>query len=165
MPIRVGVLTISDRVSRGEMADTGGDEVVNVLRRTVEGVDITRATVADELEDIRRILIGWSDVEHLDAVVTTGGTGLGPRDITPQATEAVISGRIPGIEESIRQRGMEHIATAMLSRGVAGFRNQTLIVNLAGSPNAAREGAEVIVSVLTHAVDLLHGRTRHSHST
>ncbi len=161
--MRLGVLTVSDRVSRGEMEDRGGAAVVDVLRAVDVGAEIIQHTVADERDAISALLCRWSDHDGLDAIVTTGGTGLGPRDVTPEATLDVISVRVPGIEEALRSKGMEKVAAAMLSRGVAGARHQTLIVNLPGSPSGAREGAEILASVLGHAVDLLHGRTRHHH--
>lgn len=160
--MRVGVLTISDRVSKGEAEDRGGVEVVEALTSRHD-VETIQTTVADERKHIIDMLIRWSDVDGLDAILTTGGTGLGPRDVTPEATVEVIRYRVPGIEEALRAEGRRELPAAMLSRGVAGIRGRTLIVNLPGSPRGARQGAEVVAAVLPHAVDLLHGRTDHHH--
>lgn len=160
-PMRVGVLTISDRVSRGEMEDRGGSAIVGTLRDADGSTEFVMDTVADEAETIGRLIARWCDEERLDAVITTGGTGLGPRDVTPEATMRVVEKRAPGIEEALRSRGLATTPMSMLSRGVAGVRGQTLVVNLPGSPSGAREGAAVLAPVLGHAVDLLHGRTSH----
>lgn len=161
--MRVGVLTISDRVSKGEMEDRGGLAVAKVLTTAYPEVDLTMQTLSDERSQIADLLRLWCDQDLLDAILTTGGTGLGPRDVTPEATLDAIESRVPGIEEAIRALGAVGVPAAMLSRGVAGVRRRTLIVNLPGSPSGAREGAEIVVSVLGHAIDLLHGRTRHDH--
>jgi len=155
------VLTVSDRVAKGEMEDTGGAAVAAALREALPTIDITSQTLPDERNKIAELLTLWADADLLDAIVTTGGTGLGHRDVTPEATLDVIRIRVPGIEEALRTKGIEKLPRAMLSRGVAGVRGRTLIVNLPGSPSGAREGAAVLVQVLEHAVDLLHGRTRH----
>lgn len=159
--MRVGVLTISDRVSLGEMEDRGGAAVIAGLRDAIDGIEIVTETLPDEGEHIKRRLVTWSDEDQLDAIITTGGTGLGPRDVTPEATLEAIGKRVPGIEEALRAAGMAKLPMAMLSRGIAGVRGQTLIVNLPGSPTGAAEGTAILAEVLTHAVDLLHGRTRH----
>lgn len=161
--MRVGVLTISDRVSQGVMEDLGGVAVARTLRDVFPDIEVVSETVPDDVEAISAGLVRWVDGQRLDAIVTTGGTGLGPRDVTPQATMAVLAERVPGIEEAIRAAGMRSTPMAMLSRGVCGYRGQTLIVNLPGSPKAAREGTEVLAGVLSHAVDVLQGRTSHDH--
>lgn len=162
--MRVGVLTISDSVSRGAAEDRSGLSICDDLRSWDASVEITRATIPDETHQIVATLIEWVDKVGLDVILTTGGTGLGPRDVTPEATLEVITHRIAGIEEAIRAQGRAKLALAVLSRGVAGFRNQTLVVNLPGSPSGAREGVEVVSPILKHAVDLLHGNTRHDHT-
>lgn len=155
MAVRVGILTVSDRVSRGEMEDGGGSVIAEVLRNV--GMDVARADVVpDDDERIGETLASWSD-EGLDVIITTGGTGLGPRDVTPEATVRVAPRPAPGIAEALRADGLKHTPHSMLSRGVAAVRGRTLIVNLPGSPSAARQGAELLVSVLPHAAAILHG--------
>lgn len=161
--MRVGVLTISDRVSRGVMTDLGGSAIVESLRLHFPEIDIIQQVVPDEPERIQQCLSAWSDESGLDAILTTGGTGLGPRDVTPEATLSAITTRIQGIEEALRAKGLETLPSAMLSRGIAGVRLKTLIVNLPGSPGGARDGTQLLASVLPHAIDLLHGRTAHDH--
>src|SRR5579859_1604504 len=155
MVLRIGVLTVSDRVSRGEMDDRGGSSIETVL--SDPDFEIARTgTVPDEVDLIAETLAAWSD-EGLDVILTTGGTGLGPRDVTPDATQQVASRLVPGIAEALRNEGQKQTPHAMLSRGVAALRGTTLIVNLPGSPSGAREGAELLRGVLPHAVSILHG--------
>src|SRR5947209_5843121 len=155
MVLRLGVLTVSDRVSRGEMEDRGGSSIENVLGDP--DFDIVRTgIVPDEVSLIADALVSWSD-EGLDVILTTGGTGLGPRDVTPEATQQVATRMVPGIAEALRQEGQKQTPHAMLSRGVAALRGTTLIVNLPGSPSGAREGAELLRGVLPHAISILHG--------
>ncbi len=161
--MRIGVLTISDSVSRGLAEDGSGMAICEVVKSADIEADVVRMVVPDEIDQITETLRQWADHERLDLILTTGGTGLGPRDVTPEATTAVILIRVPGIEEAMRAQGRAAVPTAMLSRGVAGVRNQTLIVNLPGSPGGAREGAELVLPVMGHAVDLLHGKTKHDH--
>jgi len=152
--IRVGILTVSDRSSRGERADQSGP----LLRQTVEqrGWSVEReGIVPDELIAIRATLANWADVAHLDLVLTTGGTGFAPRDVTPEATRAVIEREAPGLAEAMRAAGLRVTPHAMLSRAVCGIRGRTLIVNLPGSPRAARENLETILPALPHAIALL----------
>ena len=155
MVLRIGVLTVSDRVSRGEMVDRGGSSIQTAL--SDPDFDIVQtATVPDEVDLIAATLVAWSD-EGLDVILTTGGTGLGPRDVTPDATQQVATRSIPGIAEALRNAGQKHTPHAMLSRGVAAVRGTTLIVNLPGSPGGAGEGAELLRGVLPHAISILHG--------
>jgi molybdopterin adenylyltransferase len=155
MVLRVGVLTVSDRVSRGAMEDLGGSSIAAALAG--REFEIARTgTAPDEVGLIVDILASWAD-EGLDVILTTGGTGLGPRDVTPDATLIVAPRSVPGIAEALRAEGQRHTAHAMLSRGVAALRGTTLIVNLPGSPGGAREGAELLRGILPHAIAILHG--------
>ncbi|MGH2448182.1 MAG: MogA/MoaB family molybdenum cofactor biosynthesis protein [Chloroflexota bacterium] len=155
MQLRVGILTISDRVSRGEMEDLGGGAIEAEL--AADWVVAERGTVPDEADQISDRLRIWADEKRLDAILTTGGTGIGPRDVTPEATLAAASRVVPGIAEAIRLEGLRHTPHAMLSRGVAAALGDTLIINLPGSPSGAAEGARVVRPVLEHAVAIIHG--------
>ncbi len=153
--MKVGILTISDKGARGEREDRSGPAIREMMEAA--GGEIVRAKiVADEQDEIRAALIDWSD-EGLDLILTTGGTGFGPRDWTPEATKAVIDRETPGIPEAMRRAGMEKTPTAMLSRAAAGIRKRTLIVNLPGSEKAVRESLAAILPALPHGVDILKG--------
>jgi len=155
MTIRVGVLTVSDRSSRGERADASGPLVRQMAQRQ-QGWTVEReAVVPDELDAIQTILVDWVDAAHLDLILTTGGTGFAPRDVTPEATRAVIEREAPGLAEAMRADSLRKTLHAMLSRAVCGIRRHTLIVNLPGSPKAARENLETILPALPHAIALL----------
>jgi len=154
--MRIAVLTISDACSRGERPDASGDTVV----AWVSGRGATlaaRALIPDENVDIVRTLTAWCDQDEADLVITTGGTGLSPRDVTPEATRIVLEREAPGIAEELRRHGMASTKYSMISRGLAGVRNKTLIVNLPGSPKAVEDGLKVLDEIVDHAVKLIRG--------
>jgi molybdenum cofactor synthesis domain-containing protein len=154
--VRVAVLTISDAASRGERADTSGDAIQGWV--TVHGWSLAaRHTVPDEAEQIAAALRGWADGDAADLIVTTGGTGLSPRDVTPEATRAVLEREAPGIPEAMRMAVAARFPRAALSRGLAGTRGRTLIVNLPGSPGGVRDGLAVLDAIAEHAVGVLRG--------
>ena len=155
--IRVGILTISDRSSRGEREDESGPLIERLVRNSLGCAVEERKIVPDVKEEISSTLIDWTDNLKLDLILTTGGTGFAPRDITPEATRDVIQREAPGLGEAMRARGTRVTPHAMLSRAVAGIRGRTLIVNLPGSPKAVREGLEVIMPAIPHAVAILRG--------
>ena len=156
--MRVGILTVSDKGFRGERVDTSGAAIHEAM--AVLGAAVERyAVIPDEKEEIAQHLRRWADEDRLDMILTTGGTGLSPRDVTPEATLAVVERLVPGIAEAMRQDGLKHNPMSMLSRQVVGVRGQTLIVNLPGSERAVREGLACILPVLAHAVALLRGET------
>jgi molybdopterin adenylyltransferase len=155
--IRVGVLTISDRSARGEREDLGGPAVAEAIVAGVPGVVVAeRAIVPDERAEIAARLAHWADDLRLDLILTTGGTGFAPRDVTPEATRDVIEREAPGLTEAMRADSLRITSHAMLSRAVAGIRGRTLIVNLPGSPKGAVENLGTIAAVLPHAIELLH---------
>lgn len=154
MTIRFGILTLSDRSSRGERVDSSGPILAALIE--AEGWSVARQSLLpDEDSAIREILIEWSDGGEVDVILTTGGTGFSPRDVTPEATRAVIEREAPGLSEAMRAASLRITPHAMLSRILAGIRNKTLIVNLPGSPKGAVENLQVILPVIPHAVQLL----------
>ena len=160
MAMRVGILTVSDAGSRGERVDTSGA----AIRELIEGVGgeiACYAVVPDERDEIASTLREWCDGGEVDLVLTTGGTGLAARDVTPEATLDVAERLAPGIAEAMRAVGMRITPMAMLSRAVAVLRGSTLIVNLPGSEKGVRESLGAIIEVLPHAVQLLRGDTEH----
>ncbi len=157
MSISVGILTISDRCSRGESQDASGAAIRRVVIERL-GADVRcQACVPDDVSRIKDVLVDWSDSQGLDLVLTTGGTGFSPRDVTPEATLAVVERLVPGLPEAMRREGAKATPHAMLSRATAGIRGKTLIVNLPGSVKAITEGLEVILPALPHAVEILTG--------
>jgi molybdopterin adenylyltransferase len=154
MTIRFGILTLSDRSSRGERADSSGPALANLIQ--AEGwLLIKKALLPDDESAIREMLASWSDSGELDIILTTGGTGFSPRDVTPEATRAIIDREAPGLAEAMRAASLRVTPHAMLSRIVTGIRKKTLIVNLPGSPKGAVENLQVVVPVLPHAIQLL----------
>jgi molybdopterin adenylyltransferase len=152
--MRFGILTISDRSSRGERPDASGPALQEAI--IAQGWQVLRMQVVpDNFSDIRQVLIDWSESGDLDVILTTGGTGFSPRDLTPEATQAVIERPTPGIAEAMRAASLQVTPHAMLSRATAGIRRRTLTVNLPGSPKGALENLQVILPVLGHAVALL----------
>ena len=154
MTIRFGILTVSDRSARGEREDSSGP----VLARLVEEYAWTvsrRSILPDNESAIRELLIVWADGGELDVILTTGGTGFSPRDVTPEATRVVIERDAPGLAEAMRAASLRVTPHAMLSRVVAGIRRKTIIINLPGSPKGAAENLLVVIPVLPHAVQLL----------
>lgn len=154
---KAAVLTVSDRSFRGERPDAGGPLVVEILKNAGYAVTET-AIVTDEKGRIEAALRQWCDREPVDLIVTTGGTGFAPRDVTPEATLAVCDRLTPGIPEAMRYVSMQVTNRAMLSRAAAGIRKGTLIVNLPGSPKAARENLEAVLPALAHGLEMLSGR-------
>jgi molybdenum cofactor synthesis domain-containing protein len=155
MTIRFGILTLSDRSARGERADASGPALADLIQAAGWLVG-RQALLPDEESAIREILISWADSDELDVILTTGGTGFSPRDVTPEATRAVIERDAPGLAEAMRLASLKITPHAMLSRVVTGIRKRALIVNLPGSPKGAVENLQAIIAVLPHAVQLLH---------
>jgi len=157
MSLRVGVLTVSDLGAAGAREDRSGAEVVSWARG--RGAEVTaRDTVPDETDRIAQVLCRWADDDVADVLITTGGTGLAPRDVTPEATRAVLDREAPGIAEAIRAASLPTVPRAALSRGVAGLRGHVLIVNLPGSPSGVRDGLAVLDPLVEHAVQLVRER-------
>lgn len=154
MTIRFGILTLSDRSSRGERTDSSGPALARLIE--AEGWSIAnQSLLPDDESAIRDLLVQWADSGEVDVILTTGGTGFAPRDITPEATRAVIDREAPGLAEAMRIASLKITAHAMLSRNIAGIRGKTLIINLPGSPKGAVENLQVILPVLPHAIQLL----------
>lgn len=160
-PYRVGVLTVSDKGSQGLREDRSGPEVARLVA-AAGGRVAAQKQLPDERSQIAGLLMAWADSGELDVILTTGGTGLSPRDVTPEATRQVLEREAPGIAEALRAASLQKTPMAMLSRGVAGIRRQALIVNLPGSPKAVAECLEVLLPVLPHAVETLRASVEHS---
>lgn len=156
MKIRVGILTVSDKGSEGLREDKSGPAIAECLAG-VESEIVWQGIVPDEREEIESALLLLADVRHADVILTTGGTGFSPRDVTPEATLHVADRLAPGISEALRAKSAEKTPRAMLSRGVSVIHGRTLIVNFPGSPKAVRECMEILMPVLDHAVEVLRG--------
>jgi molybdenum cofactor synthesis domain-containing protein len=155
--IKVGILTISDKGSRGEREDLSGKVIEEVVKK-INGEVKYYQIIPDEKDIIQEELMKAVDKLHLDLILTTGGTGLAKRDVTPDATLEVIEKEVPGISEIIRSESFEKTDRAILSRGVAGIRKESLIINLPGSPKGVRESLEIILEVLPHGIEILKGQ-------
>lgn len=156
--IRAGIITASDKGYEGKRTDESGRVIMDLIRG-IDAEAVDYKIVPDEREVISLELIRMADVLEVDLILTTGGTGFSPRDITPEATLDIIDRQVPGIPEAMRLRSLEITPMAMLSRAVAGIRNRTLIINLPGSPKAVKECLEVVLPVLPHAIQILKGQT------
>lgn len=154
MMIKVGILTVSDRSFQGTREDAAGPALQKTILNENWELFIS-AVVPDEITDISEIMISWCDTLNVDLILTTGGTGFSPRDITPEATLRVIQKNAPGIAEAMRFESLKVTPHAMLSRAIAGIRGQTLIINLPGSPTAAVENLGFVLPVIPHAIELL----------
>ena len=163
MSLRVGILTLSDRSARGERDDASGPALARLVEAQGWSV-VKQAILLDDEPAIRGLLASWADAGELDVILTTGGTGFSPRDVTPEATRAVIDREAPGLAEAMRAASLRITPHAMLSRIVTGIRKRTLILNLPGSPKGAMENLQVVLPVLPHAVQLL-GEDPSSEST
>ena len=154
MIIRFGILTLSDRSARGEREDASGPALADLIRAQNWSV-VKQTLLPDDESVIRTELTTWADSGEVDVILTTGGTGFSPRDITPEATRAIIQREAPGLVEAMRSASLPKTPHAMLSRAVAGIRGKTLIINLPGSPKGALENLQIVIPVLEHAIQLL----------
>jgi molybdenum cofactor synthesis domain-containing protein len=153
--LTIGILTISDGAAHGTRQDTSGSTIRELVSQLPDAQVNLTAIVPDEIDEIAAKLREWCDEQQFNLILTTGGTGLAPRDVTPEATRSVLQREAPGIAEAMRAESLRHTPFGMLSRGLAGTRGHTLIVNLPGSPKAVRECLTVILPVLPHAINLL----------
>jgi molybdopterin adenylyltransferase len=154
--INIGILTISDKGSQGQRVDKSGEAIREIMTAN-KGAVVKYEIVPDEKDVIAATLSSWANSGKVDVILTTGGTGLSKRDVTPEATLSIIDREVPGIAEAMRAKSLEKTPMAMLSRAVAGQRGQCLIVNLPGSTKAVRECLEVIIQAIPHAVDIIKG--------
>jgi molybdenum cofactor synthesis domain-containing protein len=158
MTYTVGIIVASDKGSRGERVDRSGEVIREMM--IAHGYTVAeKAIIPDEFEELKDMMIRMSDEKKVHLILSTGGTGFSPRDVTPEATLAVIERETPGIPEAMRQASLAITPKAMLSRGRAGIRNQTLIINLPGSPKAVKENLEVVLQALEHGLDILNEKT------
>jgi len=155
--IKVAILTISDSCSQNKKEDLSGPTIKQLLDKNIFEI-CDYKIVADEQDKITSQLINFADDLKVDIVFTTGGTGLGPRDVTPEATQQVCEKNVPGLCEMMRTEGLKKTKNAILSRGVAGTRANTLIIHLPGSPKAVKESIEAIIDVLPHAIEMMAGK-------
>jgi molybdopterin adenylyltransferase len=163
--INIGILTISDKGSRGQRRDESGAAIREAVSQ-LESAVVKYEIVPDEVDILAAKLVDWADGGGVDVILTTGGTGLGRRDVTPEATLSVIDKEVPGFAEAMRARSLEKTPMAMLSRALAGLRGECLIINLPGSPKAVRECLEIILPAIPHAVEIIRGEvTEHTIST
>jgi molybdopterin adenylyltransferase len=153
--ITVGVLTVSDGAAHGTREDVSGETIRELVAQLPDATVSVSTIVPDERDQIAAALRSWCDEHYLNLILTTGGTGLAPRDVTPEATISVIQREAQGIAEAMRAHSLQYTRMAMISRGVAGVRGHTLIINLPGSPKAVRESLEFVLPVLPHAINLL----------
>lgn len=156
--MKFGIICISDRCYKGECEDKSGPAIAECIKELSSGNEYR--LVPDEKDMISKAIVDLADSENCDVILTTGGTGFAPRDITPEATKAVIEKEVPGISEAIRAKSLEITDRAMLSRAVSGIRGKSLIINLPGSPKAVKESIGFIIGVLPHAVETLSGNTQ-----
>jgi len=154
MTIRFGILIVSDRSSRGERPDTSGPALVELVQSQGWRV-VQQAIIPDDLGTIKDVLKNWSDAGEVDVILATGGTGFAPRDVTPEATRAIVERLTPGLDEAMRSASLKVTPHAMLSRAVSGIRKRTLIITLPGSPKGATENMQVVLPALEHAVKLI----------
>jgi molybdopterin adenylyltransferase len=156
MTIKAGVITVSDKGSRGEREDKSGVEIVKALES--QGIQVSHTRIIPDEEDLIRLaLIEYADTKQLDLILTTGGTGVSPRDVTPDATLQVIDKEVPGMAEAMRRESAVKTPHAMISRAVAGIRGRSLIINFPGSPRGVRENLAVVLPALRHAVEKIKG--------
>ncbi|MQY69912.1 MAG: molybdopterin adenylyltransferase [Firmicutes bacterium] len=159
--IKVGILVISDKASRGERKDESGPAIKKIVSQLPSYQATKYEIIPDEKEIISEKLKEWVDKDRLDLILTSGGTGIGARDVTPEATKKVIEKELPGFVEAMRIKGLKKTPFSMLSRAIVGTRKKSLIVNLPGSPKAVEENLEVILPALKHGIEILKGNTSH----
>ena len=161
MVIGVGILTISDGVYRGERFDSSGDLIVAFVSE-IDAVKVVHSVVPDEIKFIVDKLNNWITRDNVDLILTTGGTGIGPRDVTPEAVKSVIDYEIPGVAEAFRSCGRLNTRYAILSRSVVGVSSKTLVVTFPGGPNGVKDSLAVLKPILEHTINLIQGKTDHN---